>query len=296
MNRVEIVEVGPRDGLQNETALISVEDKVRLITACAASGLKHIEVGALVSPKWVPQMADTERVIAQTGPLAGVTATILVPNMRGLSSLMDLPDDGLLVQEIAVFVSATEGFSQANLNCSVADSLTRVGQVLSAVRDQTVRAPLQIRGYISCVTDCPYEGAVPPASVAHVAQKLRALGCDTLSLGDTIGQGTPERVTTMLTAVLEHWPAHRLAGHFHDTGGHALQNVDAALEAGLRIFDSSVAGLGGCPYAPGAPGNLATEQLAAHLAKLGYDTGVDEACLAKVARLAREIVETARDG
>ncbi|MEM6897935.1 MAG: hydroxymethylglutaryl-CoA lyase, partial [Pseudomonadota bacterium] len=233
----------------------------------------------------VPQMADTGEVIGALGDLPGVIGTALVPNTRGLAAFLETREAVPLLGEVAVFVSATEGFSQANLRCSVEESLGRAAAVVSGLPEG-----VQIRGYISCVTDCPFEGHVAPDAVARVAERLKDLGCHTLSLGDTIGKGTPERVADMLTAVLGVWPAALLAAHFHDTVGLALENVDVAVEAGLRSFDSSVAGLGGCPYAPGAPGNLATEALLERATARGWETGIDGAKLAQAADLARKIV------
>lgn len=282
---VEIVEVGPRDGLQNEAGVISVAQKLALIDACVDAGLDHIEVGAFVSPKWVPQMADTDKIVMQL-PDRGVTYSVLVPNLRGLAGLDAL--DSQIVGEVAVFVSASEGFSRANLNCSISEGIERLGAVSQSVKGSKMR----LRGYVSCVTDCPFDGPTDPAQVAKVSADLMKLGCDTLSLGDTVGKGRPERVDAMLAAVLTHVDVGQVAGHFHDTDGRALDNVDVSLARGLRCFDSAVGGLGGCPYAPGAPGNLATESLVAHLHGLGYVTGVDERALAKAGAMAKEL----RDG
>jgi len=288
---VEIVEVGPRDGLQNEPGAISVAQKVALIDACVAAGLPAVEVGAFVSPKWVPQMADTDRVMAECGPYPDVRATVLIPNLKGLEAF-DAASAGARceVREIAVFVAASEGFSKANLNATRAETLYRAGQVTEVAKAKG----LAVRGYISCVTDCPFDGAIAPEEVANTARELGRLGADTLSLGDTIGKGTPDRVSAMLEAVLQDWDPARVAGHFHDTSGRALDNVAVSLEVGLRTFDASVGGLGGCPYAPGAPGNLATEALVPFLHARGYETGVDEARLTDAAKLARQIREDAR--
>ncbi len=288
---VEIVEVGPRDGLQNEPGAISVAQKVALIEACVAAGLPSIEVGAFVSPKWVPQMADTDRVMAACGPYPDVKATVLIPNLRGLEALAEARTTARCeVGEVAVFVAASEGFSKANLNATRAETLERAGQVSVVAKSMG----LAVRGYISCVTDCPFDGPIAPSEVAHTARELNRLGADTLSLGDTIGKGTPERVSAMLDGVLQDWDASRVAGHFHDTTGRALENVAVSLDAGLRTFDASVGGLGGCPYAPGAPGNLATEALVPFLHARGFATGVDEVKLAAAAKLARQIREDAR--
>ena len=275
---VVIHEVGPRDGLQNEPGVIAVSEKVALIRACWAAGLREIEIGSFVSPKWVPQMADTDRVMAEVPE--GPRYSVLVPNMRGWEGYLAAPRIGA---GIAVFVSASEGFSRANLNCSVDESLARLAPVVAAA----VAEGVAVRGYVSCVTDCPFDGPTPPEAVARVTEALRALAPMEVSLGDTIGKGTPESVAAMLRAVLEGTPAEALAGHYHDTTGLALENVAVSLEMGLRSFDSAVGGLGGCPYAPGAPGNLATEALVAMLHGRGIATGVDEVKLAVAARMAR---------
>ncbi len=277
---VEIVEVGPRDGLQNEPRPIPAADKVALIDALSATGFRRIEVTSFVSPKWVPQMADGAEVMARITRVPGVRYTALVPNLKGLEAAR-----AARVDEIAVFAAATEGFSKANLNATRAEALDRFRPVLEAARAEG----LPVRGYVSCVTDCPFEGAVAPAEVARVTAELLALGCAEVSLGETLGRGRPEAVAAMLDAVIPVAGADRLAGHFHDTGGHALANIDVALDRGLRIFDASVAGLGGCPYAPGAAGNVATEAVHAHLAARGYATGLDPDRLAAAAALARRL-------
>lgn len=283
MSRVTLHEVGPRDGLQNERAVISVADKVALIRALADAGLTEIEVGSFVSPKWVPQMADTDAVMAQLS--AGPRYAVLVPNMRGWDGFMAAEKHG--TYWIAVFVAATEGFSQANLNCSVTESLARVAPVVAAAED----AGIAVRGYVSCVTDCPFDGQTTPEQVADVVGRLRQIAPMPVSLGDTIGKGTPDRVARMLEAVLADVPAAELAGHYHDTGGLALDNIAASLDLGLRAFDAAAGGLGGCPYAPGAPGNVATEAVVAMLHDQGFETGVDPEKLAQAARLARKIRE-----
>ncbi|MEM1373819.1 MAG: hydroxymethylglutaryl-CoA lyase [Pseudomonadota bacterium] len=285
-DRVEIVEVGPRDGLQNETAVISVAQKAALIHACAEAGLRVIETGSFVNPERVPQMADTGAVMRAVGELPGVRGMVLVPTVRRLQEYALVRAQALFdLSDIAVFISATEAFSRANLGCSVDESLVRVAAILAKLPDAT-----RVRGYISCATDCPFEGQIPPEAVGRLAAHLREAGCDTLALADTIGKGTPDRVAPMLDAALSAWPAEATAVHFHDTVGLALANVDVALDRGVRSFDSSVAGLGGCPYAPGAPGNLATEALVAHLEARGFQTGVDRAKLEAAADLARDIV------
>ena len=257
-----LYEVGPRDGLQNEARIISVEHKVGLIRALVQAGLKDIEVGSFVSEKWVPQMANTDRVMAGLDYGRDVNYAVLVPNMRGFEAWREaraaLPR---IPGEIAVFIAASEGFSKANLNCTIAESLERVRPVVEAAMTESVK----VRGYVSCVTDCPYDGPTAPEAVADVVARLSEIAEMPVSLGDTIGKGTPDRVQAMLRAVKRHVPAERLAGHFHDTGGRALANIEAALDEGLRVFDTAVGGLGGCPYAPGAPGNAATEAVTSSL-------------------------------
>ncbi|MEF3046544.1 hydroxymethylglutaryl-CoA lyase [Pseudotabrizicola sp. L79] len=276
--RVEIYEVGPRDGLQNEARLIPVADKLRLIDMLADCGFARIEATSFVSPKWVPQMADAAQVMAGVPRRPGLRYAVLVPNLKGYQAARDAGAD-----EVAIFAAASEGFSRANLNASIAESLDR----LRPVAEAALKDGLALRGYVSVVTDCPFDGPVAPGQVARVAADLAAMGCHEISLGETLGRGQPARVADMLTAVLAEVPANRLAGHFHDTGGLALQNIDVALAAGVRVFDAAVGGLGGCPYAPGAAGNVATEAVAAHLAALGFDTGLDAAKLARAADYAR---------
>ncbi len=285
-NHVRLYEVGPRDGLQNEARIISVEQKVGLIRALVQAGLKDIEVGSFVSEKWVPQMANTDRVLAGLDYGREVNYAVLVPNMKGLEAWRQaraaLPR---LPGEIAVFVAASEGFSMANLNCTIAESLMRVRPVVEAALSEGVT----VRGYVSCVTDCPFDGPTAPEAVADVVARLCEIAEMPISLGDTIGKGTPERVQSMLRAVKAHVPAGRLAGHFHDTGGQALANIEAALEEGLRVFDTAVGGLGGCPYAPGAPGNVATEAVMDRLEALGYETGLDRAAIGRAATIAKSM-------
>lgn len=281
---VRIHEVGPRDGLQNEPRLISVARKVALIDLLATSGLRDIEIGSFVSPKWVPQMADTDKVMAALAPAPGVRFAVLVPNLRGWEGFLAARMPGV-TYEIAVFISASERFSQANLNCDIAESIARLAPVVDAAQATGVG----VRGYVSCVTDCPFDGEVSPVQVARTVAMLREVAPMPVSLGDTIGKGTPERVAAMLTAVLEAAPAEDLAGHFHDTGARALANIEVSLEMGLRAFDSSVSGLGGCPYAPGAPGNVATEAVLALLSRLGYETGVDPKIITQAARMAKDM-------
>lgn len=276
--RVEIFEVGPRDGLQNEPREIPVAEKVALVDCLSRAGFSRIECASFVSPKWVPQMAGSARVLAGITRAEGVRYAALTPNMRGYEDARAAGAD-----EIAVFASASEGFSRANVNASIADTLARFEPILEAAR----HVDLPVRGYVSCVTDCPYDGKVSPDQVAAVADRLFAMGCYEISLGDTIGAGTPDSVARMLLKVREVVPVGRLAGHFHDTSGRALDNIDAALALGVRVFDAAVGGLGGCPYAPGASGNVATEAVHAHLLRLGYETGLDAAVLEEAAAMAR---------
>lgn len=275
---VEIFEVGPRDGLQNEARDIPVADKIALVDRLSGAGFRRIECASFVSPKWVPQMAGSGEVLAGIWRAKGVRYAALTPNMRGFEDAVRAGAD-----EVAIFGSASEGFSKANINASIAESLERFAPVADAAREEG----LPVRGYISCVTDCPYDGATPPGAVARVAAALRDMGCYEISLGDTIGQGTPESIGAMLDAVLEEIPANRLAGHYHDTSGRALDNIEASLERGVRVFDAAVGGLGGCPYAPGAAGNVATEAVHDRLIALGYETGLDRDVLVEAAAMAR---------
>ncbi|MBD9397050.1 hydroxymethylglutaryl-CoA lyase [Pseudomonas sp. PDM11] len=264
--RVRLVEVGPRDGLQNEKQPISVADKVRLVDDLSAAGLGYIEVGSFVSPKWVPQMAGSAEVFAGIEQRPGVTYAALTPNLQGLEAALAAG-----VKEVAVFAAASEAFSQRNINCSIAESLKRFEPLMDTARQHGVR----VRGYVSCVLGCPYEGEVPAEQVAAVASELQAMGCYEVSLGDTIGVGTPGGVRHLFEVVARHVPRERLAGHFHDTYGQALANIYASLLEGIAVFDSSVAGLGGCPYAKGATGNVASEDVLYLLQGLGIETGVD---------------------
>ncbi len=275
---VEIFEVGPRDGLQNEARDIPVAEKIALVDTLSAAGFRRIECASFVSPKWVPQMAGSAEVLAGIRRAEGVRYAALTPNMRGYEDARTAQAD-----EIAIFGSASEGFSRANINASIAESLDRFRPVVEAARS----IDLPVRGYISCVVECPYDGAVAPQKVAEVADALFAMGCYEISLGDTIGQGTPDTIARMLLAVRDAVPVTRLAGHYHDTNGRALENIDASLSLGVRVFDAAVGGLGGCPYAPGAAGNVATEAVSSHLTRLGYETGLDEAIIGKAADMAR---------
>jgi hydroxymethylglutaryl-CoA lyase len=263
---VRLIEVGPRDGLQNEARPISIDDKIRLVDSLGAAGVSYIEVGSFVSPKWVPQMAGSAEVFAGITRKAGVTYAALTPNLRGLEQAVAAG-----VSEVAVFAAASEAFSQRNINCSISDSLQRFVPVMEAARQHGI----SVRGYVSCVLGCPYEGRVNPQQVAAVASELYAMGCYEVSLGDTIGTGTPGATRELFQAVAAHIPREHLAGHFHDTYGQALANVYASLLEGISAFDSSVAGLGGCPYAKGASGNVASEDLLYMLNGLGIATGID---------------------
>jgi hydroxymethylglutaryl-CoA lyase len=273
---VRIVEVSPRDGLQNEPAAVPVDVKVALIESLADAGLKTIEAGSFVSPKWVPQMAGTAEVLARIRRAAGVSYPVLVPNLQGLDAAVDAQ-----VDQVAVFAAASETFSQRNINCSIAESLSR----LRAVADSALARGLRVRGYVSCVLGCPFEGEISPEAVVRVARQLHAMGCYEISLGDTIGVGTPLKAQRMIEAVAAHIPIAALAVHFHDTWGQALANIFAALQLGIAGVDSSVAGLGGCPYAPGATGNVATEDVVYMLDGMGIHTGVDCEKLAAAGRM-----------
>lgn len=276
-----IVEMSPRDGLQNEASLISTADKIALIDMLSGCGFDKIEAASFVSPRWVPQMADGAQVMAGIRRAEGVRYCALTPNMRGLEAAIAARCD-----EVAIFASASEGFSQKNINCSIRDSIERFASVVTRAKE----IGLPVRGYVSCVTDCPYDGPTPPAKVAEVAGELTALGCYEVSLGDTIGAGTKVTVAKMLEAVLDVVPAAELAGHFHDTSGTAIENIAVSLEAGLRCFDAAAGGLGGCPFAPGARGNVATEDVVAFMSAQGIETGIDADKLKAAARFARSMV------
>ncbi|WP_411389047.1 hydroxymethylglutaryl-CoA lyase [Pseudomonas sp. MPB23] len=265
-SHVRLVEVGPRDGLQNEAQPISVADKVRLVDALSAAGLSYIEVGSFVSPKWVPQMAGSAEVFAQIQRKPGVTYGALAPNLRGFEDAVAAG-----VKEVAVFAAASEAFSQRNINCSISDSLERFAPIMAAARQQGI----SVRGYVSCVLGCPYEGEIAPEQVAAVARELYAMGCYEVSLGDTIGTGTAGATRRLFEVVGAQVPRDKLAGHFHDTYGQAIANIYASLLEGINVFDSSIAGLGGCPYAKGASGNVATEDVVYLLNGLGIETGID---------------------
>jgi hydroxymethylglutaryl-CoA lyase len=277
---VEIFEVGPRDGLQNEKRLIPTAEKIALVDLLSRAGFRRIEVASFVSPKWVPQMADSAEVLAGITRAPGISYAALTPNLRGYEGAK-----AARANEIAVFASASEGFSKANLNCTIAESIERFLPILEAAKADGI----PVRGYISCVTDCPFDGPTPPGAVAALAERLIGLGCYEVSLGDTIGKATPETLSKMLTAVTGVVPAARLAGHYHDTGGRACDNIEASLGYGLRVFDAAVGGLGGCPYAPGAQGNVATEAALDRLHSLGFSTGLDRALILSAAELARSM-------
>ncbi len=278
---VRVFEMGPRDGLQNEAVMISAAEKVELVDRLSACGFDHIEVTSFVSPKWVPQMADAAEVLAGIKRQQGVAYTALTPNMRGYEAARAARAD-----EVAIFGSASEGFSKANINCSIEESLTRFAPLVAAA----LADGIPVRGYVSCVVECPYDGAVAPQEVARVAKALHDMGCYEISLGDTIGAGVPDTVSTMLEAVLRAVPAGNLAGHYHDTNGRAVDNIEASLKAGLRCFDAAIGGLGGCPYAPGAAGNVDTLAVARRLSELGYETGLDRARLEDAAGFAKGLV------
>jgi hydroxymethylglutaryl-CoA lyase len=263
---VSVVEVGPRDGLQNEKQPLSVSDKVALVNALSETGLKRIEAASFVSPKWVPQMASSDQVLNQITRKSGVIYSALTPNLRGLEDALSAKAD-----EVAIFGAASESFSQKNINCSIEESLARFSPVVEAAKAANIR----VRGYVSCVLGCPYEGQIAPQAVLEISQALLDMGCYEISLGDTIGVGTPKKTQQLLSLLLSRMPVERLAMHMHDTYGQALANVLVGLQQGIASFDSSVAGLGGCPYAKGASGNLASEDLIYMLNNMDIDTGVD---------------------
>lgn len=275
---VTIFEMGPRDGLQNEATPIATSDKIRLVDELTACGFAKIEVASFVSPRWVPQMADGAEVLAGITRRAGVAYTSICPNLKGYARALDARSDG-----IGVFGAASEGFSRANVNCGMEEALARAVPIVHAALGDGI----PVRGYVSCAVACPYDGPVAPEVTARVARVLLDAGCYEISLGDTIGAGTPETIAAMLDAVLAEIPAERLAGHYHDTNGRALENIAVSLEKGLRVFDSSVGGLGGCPYAPGAKENVATEGVVAMVEQAGFATGIDSARLTDVATFAK---------
>lgn len=277
---VRIVEVGPRDGLQNEAGIVTTDTKVDLINRLSEVGLETIEVGSFVSPRWVPQMADTVDVMARLPADPGGSYPVLVPNLRGYEAARAAG-----AREVAIFASASETFSQRNINCSIDESLQRFAPVVEAARRDDIR----VRGYVSCVLGCPYEGDVAPKAVRAVAARLLDIGCYEVSLGDTIGVGTPDRARAMVECVAAWVPVERLALHFHDTYGQALANIYACLDLGIGVVDASVGGLGGCPYASGANGNVATEDVVYMLDGLGIETGID---LRRLCETSRFIADT----
>ncbi|OAN79341.1 hydroxymethylglutaryl-CoA lyase [Sulfitobacter sp. EhC04] len=274
----EIFEVGPRDGLQNEAREIPVREKIALVDLLSGAGFGRIECASFVSPKWVPQMAGSGEVMAGISRREGVRYAALTPNMRGYEDALAAG-----VDEVAIFASASEGFSRKNINASVAESIERFAPILEDARHRDI----PVRGYISCVVECPYDGPVAPGAVAALADRLFSMGCYEISLGDTIGAGRPDSIARMLLAVRDVVPVGRLAGHYHDTHGRAMANIDTSLSLGLRVFDAAVGGLGGCPYAPGSAGNVATEAVNAHLLALGYKTGVDQTIVEEAAAMAQ---------
>ena len=274
---VTIFEMGPRDGLQNESNFISTPQKIKLVNLLSTSGIRKIETASFVSSKWVPQMADGEEVMAGIRRTPGVSFTALTPNEKGLERAIKAKAD-----EIAVFGSASEGFSKANINRSISESLQTFRPIVKA-------APMPVRGYISCITDCPYDGPTNPAEVIKVGEELLDMGCYEISLGDTLGSATPETTQKLLSALLSAFKTKDLALHFHDTKGRAIENINISLDFGISTFDSSIAGLGGCPYAPGAKGNVSTEAVIEFLESKGLRTGVDIEKIREAAEFARSL-------
>jgi len=272
-SHVKIVEVGPRDGLQNEKQVVPTDTKIELINRLADAGVRVIEATSFVSPKWVPQMGDNSAVLAGITRKPGVTYAALTPNLQGFDGAVAAQAD-----EVAIFAAASEAFSKKNINCSIAESLKRFEPVVSAAS----ALEIPVRGYVSCVVGCPYEGAIDPSQVASVAKTLFDMGCYEVSLGDTIGVGNPSSIARMIAACARVVPVEKLAGHYHDTYGMAIANIYASLQQGMAVFDASIAGLGGCPYAKGASGNVATEDVVYLLQGLGIETGIDLAKLAAI--------------
>ncbi|MEO1918865.1 MAG: hydroxymethylglutaryl-CoA lyase [Paracoccaceae bacterium] len=281
-DRVRIFEVGPRDGLQNQKKIIPTKDKIRLVDLLSESGLSHIETTGFVSPKWVPQMADAAEVMAGISKRAETNYTALTPNLRGYTAAIAAG-----VDEVAIFGSASEGFSQKNINCSIQESFTRFIPILSQAKVDKCK----VRGYISCVTECPYEGSTAPDQVIRVALRLIDMGCYEISLGDTIGAANPETTYKLVSSMLNYIPETIIAGHFHDTRNVALENIQVCLELGIRIFDSAVGGLGGCPYAGGARGNVDTVSVVNLLHEKEYETGLDVNKLADASAFAISLGE-----
>ncbi len=280
-DKVKIVEVGPRDGLQNEKKIVPTEAKVKLINDLSDAGLSVVEAGSFVSPKWVPQMADSAEIMQQIERKDGVSYPVLTPNLKGFEGALAVG-----AKEVAIFGAASESFSQKNINCSIDESLERFKPVIAAAKQENIA----VRGYVSCVVGCPYEGDISADKVAEVSAKLFDMGCYEVSLGDTVGVGTPGKVQDMIRAVSAQVPMQHLAVHFHDTYGQALANIYAALEMGVAVVDSSVAGLGGCPYAKGASGNVASEDVVYMLNGLGIETGVDLAKLCAAGRFISDVI------
>ena len=265
-NKVKIVEVGPRDGLQNEKETIPAAVKIELVDRLTDAGFSNIEAASFVSPKWVPQMATSTEVMEKIRRKPGVIYSVLTPNMKGFEAAVAAKAD-----EVVIFGAASEAFSQRNINCSIAESIERFREVAQSAKQHGIR----LRGSISCSFGCPYQGEVSPDSVADVVRRLRDLGCDEIDIADTIGVATPNKVKTVFERVTQEFPAERLSGHFHDTYGQALANIYAGMESGIAIYHSSIAGLGGCPYAKGATGNVSTEDVLYMMSGLGIDTGID---------------------
>ena len=286
MSHVRIYEVGPRDGLQNEKTIIPTEQKIGLIDRLSEVGFETIEATSFVSPKWVPQLSDAEEVLAGIKRKKDVTYAALTPNLKGFERAAAAGAD-----EVAIFGAASETFSRKNTNCSIAESFERFLPIMEGAASRGI----PVRGYVSCVVECPYEGAIAPDAVRDVAARLMEMGCYEVSLGDTIGKGTPETIVAMLETVLQAVPAGKVAGHYHDTNNRALDNVRASLELGLRCFDSAVGGLGGCPYAPGAKGNVSTTALARMLAAEGWQTGLNMDKLAAAEAYLAEVVASLKE-
>ena len=278
---VSIFEVGPRDGLQNEKTFVSTSDKIALVDCLSKAGFQKIEVASFVSPKWVPQMADGAALLGGIKRSPSVTYAALTPNLKGYENARAAKAD-----EVAIFGSASEGFSQNNINCSNAESLERFKPLM----ELALKDGVPVRGYVSCVVECPYDGMTKPAAVARVGKALFDMGCYEISLGDTIGKAEPHEIAAMLDAVCEFVPAEKLAGHYHDTANRALANIEVSLEKGVRTFDSAIGGLGGCPYAPGAKGNVETLAVFDRLTELGFETGIDRDQLIKAGTLLTDIM------
>jgi hydroxymethylglutaryl-CoA lyase len=281
---VKIVEVGPRDGLQNEKRSVATDVKVELIKMLVDAGLRNIEAASFVSPVWVPQMADAAQVMHAVPRMRGLTYSALIPNLRGFEAALAAG-----CEVVAVFAAASETFSQKNINCGIAESIERFKPILEAARG----AGVLVRGYVSCMVHCPFEGAIAPAEAARTAEMLYQLGCYEISLGDTTGAGTPSTITSAVEACIRRVPLHQLAGHYHDTFDMALANIRASLDLGMNIFDSSVGGLGGCPYSPGSSGNVATEDLIQMLDSLGIESGADRDAVAAAGRFIHSQLELA---